>query len=264
MARICPLFSSSKGNSTYIGDEHVGILVDVGRSAKQIEKALDANNISISSIKAIFVTHEHSDHVQGLRIFASRYKLNVFASGGTIRALEQKGVLTSSFSAEAIGFEGLEFCGMHIKMFETPHDSSQSVGYIVDTVDYRRAVVATDIGCVTDSIRAAISGSDVVLLESNHDVRMLQNGVYPYYLKRRILSEIGHLSNDDCARELPSFVKSGTCKFILAHLSQENNLPELAYETSVCQLSYHKMVNGRDFQIVVAPPQNMGVLNVNF
>lgn len=264
MARICPLFSSSRGNSTYIGDERAGVLIDVGKSAKQIEQALAANNISVGSIKAIFVTHEHSDHIQGLRIFASRYKLKVFASGGTIGALEQKGVLTNSFSAGVVGFEGIEICGMRIKTFETPHDSSQSVGYIVDTVDYRRAVIATDIGYVTDSIRAAISGSDVVLIESNHDVRMLQNGGYPYYLKRRILSDIGHLSNDACARELPIFVKSGTCKFILAHLSQENNVPELAYETSMCQLSCHQMVSGRDFQLVVAPPQNMGVLNVNF
>lgn len=264
MSRICPLFSSSKGNSTYVGTEQVGILVDVGRSAKQIEQSLLANNININSIKAIFITHEHSDHIQGLKVFASRYKLKVFASRGTMEALEQKGVLTNNFPSEIIEFDGVEVCGMHIKAFETPHDSQQSVGYIINTADNKRAVIATDIGYMTDSIRNAILGSDVVLIESNHDVRMLQNGAYPYYLKKRILSNIGHLSNDACAAELPNFIKNGTDKFILAHLSQENNIPELAFETSICHLASHRMTHGTDFQLTVAPVQNLGSVNVNF
>lgn len=264
MSHICPLFSSSKGNSTYVGTDKTGVLVDVGKSAKQIEQSLMANNININSIKAIFITHEHSDHIQGLKIFASRYKLKVFASIGTLEVLEQKGILTNNFSYEAITPDGIEICGMYIKSFETPHDSNQSVGYIIDTIDNKRAVIATDIGYITDSIRDAIIGSDVVLIESNHDIRMLQNGPYPYYLKKRILSNIGHLSNDACASELPYFIKNGTNKFILAHLSQENNIPELAFENSICHLSSHNMTLGTDFQLMVAPPQNMGILNFNF
>lgn len=264
MARICPLFSSSKGNSTYVGTDKIGVLIDAGKSAKQLEQTLSANNININAIKAIFITHEHSDHIQGLKIFASRYKLKVFASPGTLQALEQKGVLTDDFAAEAIDFNGTEVCGMYIKAFETPHDSSQSVGYIINTNDNKSAVIATDIGYVTDSIRSAIYGSDVALFESNHDVRMLQNGPYPYYLKQRILSNIGHLSNESCAAELPNFIKNGTNKFILAHLSQENNIPELACETAICQLSLHGMASGKDFQLVVAPPKNDGDVNINF
>lgn len=264
MARICPLFSSSKGNSTYVGTDKTGILVDVGRSAKQIEKALFTNGINQSSIKAIFITHEHIDHIQGLKVIASRYKLKVFASQGTILALEKKGVLSGNFQIEVIEPCGKEICGMFIKPFDTPHDSSHSVGYIINTTDNKRAVIATDIGYITDTIRKSIVGADAVLIESNHDIRMLQNGSYPYYLKRRILSNSGHLSNEACSVELPNFIKNGTNKFILAHLSQENNLPELAFETSVCHLSSHNMKNNIDYRLLVAPVENMGTTNLVF
>lgn len=264
MAKICPLFSSSKGNSTYIGTDKIGVLVDIGRSTKQILNALKANNINVNSIKAIFITHEHSDHVKGLKVFASRYNVPVYASNGTISALYQKGILTDKISINPIDLSGINICGMFIKPFDTPHDSSHSVGYIIDTIDNKRAVVATDIGYMTDTIRNSIIGANAVLIESNHDVKMLQNGPYPYYLKKRILSNIGHLSNDACAAELPYFIKKGTNKFILAHLSQENNFPELAFETSVCHLSAHNMKNGIDYQLLIAPVENIGTMNMAF
>lgn len=264
MARICPLFSSSRGNSTYIGTGDTGVLIDVGRSTKQIEQALLANNIDISAIKAIFITHEHTDHIQGLKVFASRYNVKTFASSGTMAALAQKGVLTGKFQTEVLDEKGIELAGMFIKPFNTPHDSQQSVGYIVNTADDKRAVIATDIGYMTDTIRNATDGADVVLIESNHDVRMLQNGPYPYYLKKRILSNTGHLSNEACANELVTFIKKGITKFILAHLSQENNLPELAFETSVCHLSTQGMKQGIDYQLMVAPVANLGIKDLIF
>ncbi|MBR1779237.1 MAG: MBL fold metallo-hydrolase [Clostridia bacterium] len=260
MTKICPLFSSSRGNSIYVGSEKSGILVDVGRSAKQIEKGLVENGISVKSIKAIFITHEHSDHIQGVRIFASRYNIKVYSSKGTIQALDEKGILDGGFSFEVIDEAGAEISNMYIKPFKTPHDSSESVGYMISTQEGKKAVIATDIGYMSDDIKKAIVGAHAVVIESNHDVRMLQNGGYPYYLKRRILSNIGHLSNEACADVLPFFVETGSTKFILAHLSQENNIPELAYETAICNLKSHKMVNNVDFQLHIAPAENYGSL----
>lgn len=264
MAKVCPLFSSSKGNSIYVGDDNSGILVDAGRSAKQIELALSENNINIKNIKGIFITHEHSDHVQGVKIFASRYNIKVFSSEGTIKALEEKEVLNGKFPFEIVNEEGAEISGMYVKPFKTPHDCVDSVGYIINTADDKKAVIATDIGYVSDDIKNAIVGADVTVIESNHDIRMLQNGAYPYYLKKRILSDRGHLSNEACADILPFFVENGTTKFILAHLSQENNIPELAFETAICSLKSHNMNNNVDFQLHVAPVQNHGQLCLAF
>ena len=264
LARLCPLFSGSRGNSTYIGSSGVGILVDAGRSAKQIEVSLRENNINVDSIKAIFVTHEHTDHIQGVRVLASRYGIKVFASSGTMSKLGELGVLNGKFPYEVVTERGVEIAGMFVRPFKTPHDSIESVGYSVNTADGKRAVIATDIGYMSDVVRSAIQGSDAAVIESNHDVKMLQNGSYPYYLKRRILSQIGHLSNEACALELPFFINSGTRNFVLAHLSAENNIPELAHETAVCKLSEHGMKLGYDFNLCVAPKENFGERNIIF
>lgn len=264
MARLCPLFSSSGGNSTYVGSGGVGVLIDAGKSAKQLERALNANDIATKGIEAIFLTHEHSDHIQGLRVFASRYKIKVFASQGTMQSLDQKGVLTGGFECEIISDAGIEVAGMRIKPFKTPHDSIESVGYVIHTGNGRRAAIATDIGYMSADVKDNISGADVLMIESNHDVRMLQNGAYPYYLKRRILSDIGHLSNEACAVELPGFINAGTKRIVLAHLSRENNVPELAFQTAVCALSEKKMAVGQDFELTVAPVENFGSENIIF
>ena len=264
MAKICPLFSSSKGNSIYVGDDKSGILVDAGKSAKQIELALSENNINVKNIKGIFITHEHSDHVQGVKIFASRYNIKVFSSKGTFKELKEKGILNGKFPVEIVSDEGTEISGMYVKPFKTPHDCVDSVGYIINTADDKKAVVATDIGHVSDNIKNAAASADAVVIESNHDIRMLQNGAYPYYLKKRILSDRGHLSNEACSEILPFLIKKGTKKFILAHLSQENNIPELAFETAICSLKSHNMKHNVDFQLHVAPVQNHGQLCLAF
>lgn len=264
MARLCPLFSGSRGNSTYVGSTSSGILVDAGRSAKQIEKALFDNNIDIKNIRAIFLTHEHSDHISGVRVLASRYGIKVFASKGTMSAIQRLGILNGKFPFEIVESCGVEVYDMFIKPFKTPHDSTESTGYIIETTDNKRAVIATDIGYMSDTVKAAITGANAVVIESNHDVKMLQNGPYPYFLKKRILSDIGHLSNESCADMLPFFIKSGTTKFILAHLSQENNMPDLAYQTAICNLITHKMKENVDFSLDVAPVQNFGETNLIF
>lgn len=256
MARFCSLFSGSSGNSYYIGSADKGILIDAGRSAKQMESMLSRCEIDISAIKAIFVTHEHSDHVKGLRVFASRYNLPVYASGGTLDALDNMGCLSAKFQSRPIGSEGLECAGLAIKPFRTSHDSAESVGYCVKTHDGRKIAVCTDLGCLDDKVRSELSGADMVALESNHDVGMLRNGPYPYPLKRRILSQTGHLSNTDCAAELCGFAKSGTTRFVLMHLSSKNNTPGLAFQTALCSLTIAGLKKDRDFELYVAPQEN--------
>jgi phosphoribosyl 1,2-cyclic phosphodiesterase len=256
MARFCPLFSGSSGNSYYIGTASSGILVDAGRSAKQLTEMMRRCELEMDCVKAIFVTHEHSDHVSGLRVLASRHHIPVYASGGTLTALERMNSLNDKFPYGVIDECGMECAGMYIKPFHTSHDSAESIGYLIDTPDGRRVGVSTDLGYMSQEVRAALCGTDLLVLESNHDVGMLNNGPYPYPLKKRILSQTGHLSNEACARELCGFVEKGTTRFVLAHLSAENNTPELAYQTSLCSMRMAGMKEGTDFELYVAPREN--------
>ncbi len=237
MSRFCPLFSSSSGNCTYIGSADGGILIDAGVSARRTVLALKDIGVDMGDIGAVFVTHEHSDHISGLRVLAGRHSLDVYTSAGTLNALESMGELTTGYAARVIPAEGVEVCGMHISAFATSHDSRESVGYLVEMPDSRRVAVATDTGFVTEAMMQALLGVDLVLLESNHDVRMLQNGPYPYYVKRRVLSDEGHLSNDTCAETIITLLQNGGTRFVLGHLSRENNHPELAMQTTRAALS---------------------------
>ncbi len=264
MARLCPLFSGSSGNGYYIGSAEEGILVDIGRSAKQTKGRLEQCGISLDAVKAIFITHEHADHIAGLRVFASRYHLPVYASAGTLSALGGMGCLSEKFPYYIIGDAGMECAGMKIQPFPLSHDSAECVGYRILTKDGRTVALSTDLGCLSEEVRLGLAGADFVVLESNHDVGMLKNGPYPYPLKRRILSNIGHLSNADCAEELCRLVKSGTTRFLLAHLSAENNTPELAYQTSLCSLNLNGFRQDRDFQLFVAPSENTSGKSIFF
>lgn len=142
---------------------------------------------------------------------------------------------------------------MYVLPFHTSHDSRESLGFRIHMADGRTLAVATDTGCMTDAIRGALVGCDLVLLESNHDVRMLENGPYPYVLKRRILGERGHLSNDCCAAELPFLAQNGSTRFVLGHLSRENNFPDLAYGTARAALDRAGLHEGKDYLLTVAP-----------
>lgn len=258
MSRLYPLFSGSKGNCYYIGSGGTGILIDMGRSAKQIENALKDNDIDIRGIQGIFITHEHTDHVSGLRVFASRYGVNVYGSAGTLESLDNSGILTQKFNSYVIGDGGVETSNMKVQAFRTSHDCSESVGYAVTLGDGRRVAIATDTGVLSDDMVSAISGSDVVVLESNHDVNMLLNGMYPYVLKRRILSDKGHLSNETCSQILPRLVASGSTRFVLAHLSDENNMPRIAKQSAICALQENNMKQDFDYTLMVAKPVTDG------
>ena len=167
-------------------------------------------------------------------------------------------ILSGKFPCDVISENGIQEAGMEIRPFHTSHDSAESVGYRISLPNGRVVVIATDLGFVSEEVRSALAGCDVAVMESNHDVGMLQSGGYPYYLKRRILSPQGHLSNSACAQELPDLVRQGTTRILLAHLSRENNIPQLAYQTALCSLLEQGMKAGEDFLLQVSPVENSG------
>ncbi len=257
MARIYPLFSGSSGNSYFVGSADAGILIDVGRSAKQIGDMLSACCIPISAVKGIFITHEHTDHIKGLRVFTSKYKIPIFSSMGTLQALEELEQLQRDISAVVIDHRGLECADMWISSFPISHDCMEGIGFHITTADDRTLCFATDLGCITKQVYQNLEGSDFVVLESNHDIGMLKTGSYPYRLKQRIISDYGHLSNIACAEVLPKLAKKGTSRFLLAHLSHENNTPEIALQTSLCALTMDGLRRGFDYELYIAPRENI-------
>ena len=252
MARFSSLSSSSSGNCCYIGSAESGVLIDAGISAKQITLKLDCIGVNPVGINAIFITHEHSDHINGLRVFASKHNIPVYATEGTVNALINSGTANGSFQINPIKAEGIETGGQLIVPFKTSHDSAQSCGYVVSTSDGRKIAVATDTGIITPETREAVMGCDLILAESNHDVGMVRNGFYPYHLKRRILSEIGHLSNIDCSKFVTELVQNGTTRIVLGHLSKENNIPDLAFQTTKSALDCAGAAQFRDYILKVA------------
>jgi len=259
MARFCPLFSSSKGNCIAVGGADSFILIDAGVSAKRITEAIRARGLDICRLTGIFITHEHSDHISGLRVLASKHHLPVFANRETLAVLEREGHLAGTGGGVVCPDEGVEHYGMKITPFRTSHDTVNSCGYVVDTADGRRAAVATDTGCVTGEMNSALTGCDLVYIESNHDVAMLMNGPYPPNLKQRIVSTRGHLSNEACAVELQYLAASGSARFILGHLSQENNTAAKAKAASSSALTAMNLREGVDYTLQVAPPEGLGL-----
>ncbi len=220
--------------------------------------ALQDNNIDISTIQALFVTHEHIDHVRGVRVFANKHHIPVYSSEGTLRAMIDGGYVDEKTDCRIIPAQGVNLDTMHIDAFRTSHDCAESNGFAV-TMNDAKFALATDLGYVSQEVENALLGADAVVIESNHDVRMLQAGSYPYLLKRRILSDKGHLSNKTCAELLPKLIQSGVTRLILAHLSKENNMPEIALAESVNELAAHHMKENEDYTICTAPVASTGM-----
>lgn len=258
MSRFCPLFSSSAGNCMLFGSAQGNILIDIGVSARKTEEALRAVGVDPRSLRAILITHEHIDHVRGLKTFTGKYDVPVYASAGTLQALCEKNVLHARTRVNVIPFTGMEAAGIFIQAFPTMHDCKESVGYRLTFAGGQSAVLATDLGRVTEEVRTAMQNCHLLILESNHDVRMLQTGRYPYPTKQRILSDVGHLSNESCACELPSLVRQGTARLVLAHLSQDNNMPQLALQASIYELQANGLRQNYDYRIAVAPKDGPG------
>ncbi len=254
MARAVPLFSGSKGNSYYIGTASEGVLIDAGRSCKQIVSAMEANGLSMENVGAVFITHEHVDHCSALKVLAKRYGFEVYASSGTLNALEQSGRLDPIIHTNVIE-DKTAIGNMCVQRINTPHDAAESCCFRVTAADGKSALIATDMGVMTPEVHRAAQQSNFVVIESNHDIQMLKNGIYPFPLKKRILSDRGHLSNDACARELMELVKGGTLRLMLGHLSEQNNTPRIALSTSVAALDAAGMKYRSDYTLDIAPAE---------
>ena len=232
--RLYSIASGSSGNCIYIGDGDTHILIDAGVSCKKIEAALKENSLTAGEIQGVFVTHEHSDHICGLGVLARRYHIPIYATYETIERIKRcktLGEMDDSLFNPIFANLNMQIGDLMIHPFSIPHDAVNPVAYRVTSRDNKSVAVATDIGYFNDYIVENLMGLDAILIEANHDVHMLQTGPYPYVLKQRILSNHGHLSNENSGKLLNRILNDKLKYILLGHLSKENNYEELAYET---------------------------------
>lgn len=231
MSEFTSLYSGSSGNCSVIRCGARYLLVDMGKSCRTTLEGLRALGLTVADCDGVLITHEHSDHVKGLSTFLKKCRVPVYGAADTLDMLLQNGILPEDADASALGCRGTADIGAFgVEMFPTSHDVP-CVGYRVHTPDEKVMAIATDLGVLTPCVHEALAGCDLVALESNYDLHMLRTGPYPYYLRARIESPRGHLSNDECSAKLLELIQDGCKKFALCHLSQENNTPEKALQT---------------------------------
>lgn len=258
MLTVTTLASGSSGNSLLVSGGGTHLLIDAGISCLRITKSLTALGLDPHALSAVLVTHDHSDHICGLATLLKRLPhLQVLSSVGTAQRLTDRAGLPARRIHPIPAGSTFDVGALRCHSFSTPHDAPDSVGYTVELNGCRMAL-ATDLGHVTDSVRHAILGSQLVVVESNHDIARLQTGPYPYPLKQRILGDRGHLCNEAGAQLVLEAVRAGAHTVILAHLSQENNTPSLAYDATCRTLSAAGIDPERDVTLCVAPRGELG------
>lgn len=242
------LVSGSSGNCSLISDGKTHLLADCGLSCKNLETALAKVDLKPSDLNGILITHEHTDHIRGVGAVSRKYGTPVYATLKTHTAMNIGAVTDIRYLNPDIDFE---IGTIGINPFSIPHDAADPVGYNF-FFGTKKLSLATDIGRMNDYIMQHLSGSIAVLLESNHDSRMLMAGRYPAALKRRISGELGHLSNSEAAQTALELIKSGTCHIMLGHLSNENNTPNTAYLETANLLENDGLKLGKDVGLSVA------------
>lgn len=253
MLKCCSLYSGSSGNSFFIQTNHTKILVDAGVSCKKIETALGNLNISPSELQAILVTHEHVDHTKGLGVLSYKYNIPIYANEKTWEHINSEKILPDN-KRFFINNEQFDISDLSIFPFPTPHDAADPCGFNIFN-DTKKISIATDLGNITEDVFKHLENSSLVLLESNYDKNILKYSPYPYRLKQRIASPVGHLENCVAGQTISKLINSGLKNALLIHLSKENNFPELAYKTIWEELSKNNF-SEKDININVAPRDN--------
>lgn len=244
---VSVLASGSSGNAIYISNGKTKILIDAGLSGIEIRRRLEKIGAKGEELDAILVTHEHSDHIKGVGILSRRYDIPIYANSltwdGAVKCL---GKLKEK---NCRVFDGDFMIGdFGLRPFSISHDAADPVGYIIHS-GQKKIGIATDMGHVPQEVEDRLKGMDMLILESNHDLEMLMTGSYPWPLKNRINGEKGHLSNDDTAALLPRLINSNFPRILLAHLSKDNNIPDLAYITVKNNLEDHDLYLGKDLEL---------------
>jgi phosphoribosyl 1,2-cyclic phosphodiesterase len=249
--KFCPLYSGSSGNSMFVSSENAKILVDAGLPGKHIDLALESIGEKTDAIDAIFVTHEHSDHIKGVGVLSRKYNIPIFANKLTWEAMKNKIGKIKEENIKIIEDDYTDIKDLHIVHYNISHDAACPVGYSI-CKDNKKVCIATDLGYFSKEAEKITKDADVILLESNHDIEMLKFGPYPYPLKRRILSDVGHLSNEACGKAILSIMNEKHKTIVLGHLSKTNNYPDLAYKTVENILIENGVNVGKDVDLSMA------------
>lgn len=226
--KVCVLSSGSKGNCTYVETDEAKILIDLGTSSLYVENALKEINVDPNSIDIILLTHTHVDHTAGLKVFLKKYSTTLYLTEKMYEDIKEDIKITDCCFIQ----NSFLYKDTYIDYIKTSHDVTDSNGYIIES-NTSSVVYITDTGYINYKNETKLKNKNIYILESNHDVEMLRNGKYPYHLQQRILSDSGHLSNEECAKYLSKYIGENTKTIFLAHLSDENNSPEVAMKTVV-------------------------------
>lgn len=253
--RLCSIASGSSGNAIYVGNENTHLLIDAGISKKRIEEGLYQINVDANNLNGILITHEHTDHISGLGVMSRKYHLPIYATKGTINQIKNTksvGNIDDTLFVEIGNDKDFQIGSITIQPFSIFHDAADPVAYRFYDGDKSLGIL-TDCGKYDDRIISCLKGVSGLLLEANHDVHMLQAGSYPYQLKRRILSDSGHLSNEMSGCLLSELLDDSLKHVMLGHLSKENNFAELAYETVRSEIDLSESpIKSSDFELYVA------------
>lgn len=257
---FCTLASGSSGNCHLLVSGGESLLIDAGLSGKQIQQRMTDINADPAALTGILISHEHGDHIQGAGILSRRFNIPIFANEGTWTAMEHKvGKIDPKHQRIFDSTKPFAIGALGVTPYQLSHDAADPVGFVLETGKLKIGI-ATDLGCLPADFQDLMRHADLVVMESNHDVNMLQVGKYPYPLKRRILSDQGHLSNESAANAIVQLVKHNVKSVLLAHLSRENNFPELAMSTVTGVLSENGIIPGRDMNLQLSVRERVSCL----